>query len=118
MLNVYEYSNCGTCRNALKYLDSLGIAYQRIPIREQVPDSGEIRQMLEAYEGNVRKLFNTSGQTYRELGIKERLADMSDDETITLLRSNGNLIKRPFVIGDAVALVGFKKELWDTVFKR
>ena len=116
MLKVYEYSGCGTCRKALKYLDSLGIDYDRIPIREQVPDVAEISAVLDTYQGNVRRLFNTSGQTYREMGIKEKLDSLSTDEVIALLRSNGNLIKRPFIVGDGVALVGFKQPDWDSIF--
>lgn len=116
MLKVYEYGQCGTCRKALKYLDSLGVGYKRIPIREQVPEVSDILVMLDAYQGNVRKLFNTSGQTYREMGVKEKLDALTTDEVIALLRSNGNLIKRPFVIGDDVAVVGFKQADWDSIF--
>ena len=116
MLKVYEYNRCGTCRKALTYLDGLGIDYQRIPIREQVPDVAEILAMLEAYQGNVRRLFNTSGQTYREMGVRDMLPTMSTEEIVALLRSNGNLIKRPFVIGPGIAAVGFKETDWNSIF--
>ena len=68
--------------------------------------------MLEAYDGELRKLFNTSGMDYRQLNIKEKLATMSTSEAITLLGGNGNLIKRPFGISEKVRLIGFKEEIW------
>lgn len=111
-LKVYAYEKCGTCKSALKWLDSQGIAYKTIPIRDTPPAKTELKEMLEACDGNVNKLFNTSGQDYRALDIKNKLPDLSDDQVIALLQKNGNLIKRPFVIGDGIALIGFNENVW------
>lgn len=115
-LTIYIYDKCSTCRKALKFLDTLGVNYEKIAIRDHPPTKAELRSMLAVYDGELKRLFNTSGQDYRQLGIKDRLAKMSEAEAIDLLASNGNLIKRPFAIaetGKSIALVGFKEELWN-----
>jgi arsenate reductase len=68
--------------------------------------------MLAAYGGNARKLFNVAGADYRELGLKERLAAMTEEAQLALLGGNGNLVKRPFLLGPAAALVGFDEAAW------
>ena len=68
--------------------------------------------MLESYDGEIKKLFNTSGVQYRELNMKEKLPTMNTDEAIELLSQNGKLIKRPFLLKDGKGIVGFKEELW------
>lgn len=115
MLKIYVYTKCGTCRKALKYLDEKGIAYRDIPIREQPPKKAELKKMLGYYNGEIRRLFNTSGGDYKELNLKDKLPSMSETETIDLLASNGNLVKRPFVLADSFGLVGFKEEEWEEV---
>ncbi len=112
MLNVYSYAKCGTCRKALKFLDAHSVRYQTTPIRERPPTKGELKKMLDAYDGNVRKLFNTSGTDYKSMNLKDKLPDMSDADALKLLSEHGNLVKRPFVIGDDIALVGFNEEQW------
>ena len=111
MLKIYEYKNCGTCRNALKFLDAKKVAYQKLPIREQPPTEAEIRRML-GYLGDIKKLFNTSGQDYRALGVKDKLPRMTTDQVVKLLAQNGNLIKRPFVLTDKNGWVGFNEAMW------
>jgi arsenate reductase (glutaredoxin) len=112
MLTVYVYQKCSTCRDALKWLAENGIAHETKAIRETPPTKAELGAALELMDGNIRKLFNTSGIDYRELGIKDQLTTMSDADAIDLLSKNGNLVKRPFVIGDGKALAGFKPETW------
>ena len=112
MLKVYAYKGCSTCRNAIKWLVAHKIPFQEIPIRETPPTLSELKEALAARGGDVRKFFNTSGQDYRNLGLKEVLAAISDEEALKLLTKNGNLIKRPFVISEKVHLVGFKEEEW------
>ena len=68
--------------------------------------------MLAAYDGNLRRLFNVSSRDYRELGLKKALLSMSKKDAFAVLRSNGNLVKRPFLIGDNAAIVGFKEAEW------
>jgi arsenate reductase (glutaredoxin) len=111
-LRVYAYLGCDTCRKALKFLTEHGVAHEVVPIRERPPTKAELRTVLERKGGDLRQLFNTSGQDYRAMGLKDRLPEMSADEALALLASNGNLVKRPFVLGDGVALTGFKADEW------
>lgn len=111
-LKVYEYKNCSTCKKALRFLDDKKIKYTAIAIVDSPPNLAELKQMLKAYQGDIKKLFNTSGEIYRELKLSEKLPNMSDDEALSLLARNGKLIKRPFVLGDKTALVGFKEDEW------
>jgi arsenate reductase len=112
MLTVYAYEKCGTCRDALKWLKARGISHQVKAIRETPPDVAELKTVLSGTGGDLRKLFNTSGVDYRELGMKDKLPNMSEAEALELLSTNGNLVKRPFVIGDGKTLVGFKEADW------
>lgn len=112
MLNVYVYHRCSTCRDALKWLDQHGIAYQDIPIRETPPSAAELKKALKFLNGDLRKLFNSSGMDYRALGLKDKLPTLSEDQALALLSQNGNLVKRPFVLGKDFALVGFKPDAW------
>ena len=114
-LKFYEYKKCGTCRKAAKSLHSKGVSFTAIPIRERPPTPAELRRMLKIYGGNLRRLFNTSGEDYQRLNLKTRLAAMSEAEAIALLAANGNLVKRPFVLGDTWGAVGFKPEEWGEV---
>lgn len=112
MLKVYEYKNCGTCKKALKYLEAQGIEYKAIPIRDTPPKKTELKKMLGYMDGQLKKLFNTSGQDYRALGLKDKIADLSEKEAIEMLSQNGNLVKRPFVLTDDWGTVGFKEDIW------
>ena len=111
-LKVYAYKNCDTCRKAKKYLDKKGLKYELIPVREQPPTKVELRTMLANYDGNIRKLFNSSGGDYKALNLKEKLANMTDEQAIKLLSVNGNLVKRPFAVAGNRGIVGFKEEEW------
>ena len=73
--------------------------------------------MLKAYDGNTRKLFNTSGMDYKAMKLKDKLPDMSTVAAIQLLTEHGNLVKRPFVVGGDVAIVGFNEDTWRDVFR-
>ncbi|MGZ3710533.1 MAG: arsenate reductase family protein [Bdellovibrionota bacterium] len=108
-LKVYEYSGCSTCKKALKFLDSKGIAYDKIDITAQAPTKAELQAMAKE-RGSLKPLFNTSGLVYRELKLGEKLPTMSEEKQIELLASNGRLVKRPFVAG--MGLVGFKEDEW------
>jgi len=112
MLTVYGYQNCSTCRDALRWLTDHGIAHRVKAIRETPPAPAELRAMLAAHGGDLRKLFNTSGLDYRALDLKDRLPTLTEAAAFDLLTGNGNLVKRPFVIGKDMALVGFKPEVW------
>ena len=112
-LKVYEYRKCSTCKNALKWLDAKGVAYEAIQIRDTPPTKTELKKMLKHYDGALKRLFNTSGMDYRALNMKDKLPDLSVEEAITLLAGNGMLVKRPFVLGKDVGLVGFKADKWE-----
>jgi arsenate reductase len=111
-LRVYAYANCDTCRKALKFLAAKKIEHEVIPIREQPPTVAELRRMLGYVGGDLRKLFNTAGQDYRALDMKTRLPKLSEDEALTLLASNGNLVKRPFTLTKDAGVVGFREDEW------
>ena len=115
MLTIYTYKNCCTCRNAKKFLQLRGIDYEEKPIREVPPTIKELDSMLKTYNGQLRRLFNTSSQDYREAGLKDRLANLSQEEAFEHLQRNGNLVKRPFLIGENTALLGFKESEWATI---
>jgi arsenate reductase len=117
-LRVYEYKNCGTCRKALKYLDEQGVTYERIAIREQPPTIAELKKMLKALNGELKRMFNTSGGDYKSMNMKDRLPTLTDAEALELLAANGNLIKRPFVIQGNDGLIGFKENEWDAFLER
>lgn len=88
------------------------MTYTELPIREQPPTRAELKAMLRANEGNLRKLFNTAGKDYREQGLGAKLPSLSEEEALGLLHGNGNLVKRPFAIGDDIHLVGFNELAW------
>jgi len=112
VLKVYLYDGCGTCRKAVKWLDKKGFVYDTTPIRETPPSKAELKRMLGHYDGEIRKILNTSSKDYRAQNLKERLPEMSDAQVFDLLRENGNLVKRPFVVGKDFGLVGFVEEEW------
>lgn len=113
MLKIYTYKGCSTCREALKWLQNHQVAFSEIPIRENPPSLKELQAMLLA-KGARQMLFNTSGQDYRALNMKEKLPTMNDSEALKLLSRNGNLVKRPFALDESagVFLTGFKEDEW------
>ena len=116
-LKAYMYKGCGTCKKAAKWLAEQNIDFTEIPIREHPPTLPELKRMLKAQNGALRKLFNTSGGDYKSMNMKERLPQLSDDEALALLAEHGNLVKRPFMVGKDVFLVGFKEDVWAEAFK-
>lgn len=111
-MKVYAYDNCGTCKKALAYLKSTCRPFELLPIREQPPTKAELRAMLKIYGGKLSRLFNTSGRDYRAQGLGEKLKTMDAERAITLLASNGNLVKRPFWLAGNTGAVGFNLAEW------
>lgn len=115
-IKVYEYSGCSTCKQALKYLDTKNVKYEKIAIVDQPPSLAELKQMLiylETSGGGLKNLFNASGVQYRELKIADKLqAGMTTSGALKLLSQNGKLIKRPFLLTQKSGTVGFKPETW------
>ena len=116
-VKIYHYKNCSTCKNALKFLNSKGIDAEVLDITATPPTMPELKAMLAHYDGNVKKLFNTSGEVYRQQKLGEKLADMTEGEALKLLAANGKLVKRPFLMtGGKAAAVGFKEDEWRELF--
>ena len=112
-LTVYTYANCDSCRRAVNWLRGRGLEFIEKPIRETPPSVGELKAMLAAQGGDLRKLFNTSGQDYRAQGLGEKLPMLSETAGLALLAGNGNLVKRPFLLGaGGIGLVGFNEADW------
>ena len=111
-LKVYTYANCDTCRKAVKWLTAKQVAFDERAIRETPPTPAELKAMLAAQGGELRRLFNTSGKDYREQKLGEKLPGMTESAALALLAGNGNLVKRPFALGAGAALVGFDETLW------
>lgn len=107
-----EYPKCSTCKRAKKYLEGRGIAFQDRHIVEENPTEEELTKWIGMSGLPVKKFFNTSGMKYRELGLKDRFPDMSQEEQIRLLASDGMLVKRPLLIDGDRILVGFKEKDW------
>ena len=117
MIKVYHYPKCTTCKRALKWLEENNVKCEKRDIKEQPPVFEEMKEIYKKSELPLKKFFNTSGLVYKELKLKDKLADMWEDEQLKLLCSNGMLIKRPLVIGNDFILVGFKENEWEKVFK-
>ncbi|MHB1305852.1 MAG: Spx/MgsR family RNA polymerase-binding regulatory protein [Limisphaerales bacterium] len=111
-IRIYAFSGCDTCRRALRLLEARQVDFEVIAIRESPPTPAELRRALAAVKGDLRRLFNTSGQEYRRLNLKDSLAGMSPDEAIELLSRNGHLVKRPLLFSPKRVLVGFKEDEW------
>lgn len=110
---VLVYRKCSTCQKALKWLEEQGIAYEERPIVEQNPTYEELKLWYEKSGLPLKRFFNTSGMLYKEQGLKDKLPDMTEEEQLRLLATNGMLVKRPLVIGDDFVLTGFKEKEWE-----
>ncbi|GEL76631.1 arsenate reductase family protein [Tenuibacillus multivorans] len=116
-VTVYQYPKCGTCRKALKWLDENGVEYESIHIVDNPPSQSELKSFINKSDLPTKKFFNTSGKKYRELGLKDKLKDMSEDEMVELLASDGMLIKRPIVTNGQQVTVGFKEDTFAETWK-
>lgn len=110
MITYYAYPKCTTCRKAKKWLDDQEVEYNEINIAEAPPSKEQLSEIYAASGVDLKKFFNTSGMKYRELGLKDKLADMADEEQLELLASDGMLIKRPLAYGDGKVTLGFKEQ--------
>lgn len=109
-LQVYHYPGCGTCRKAVSWLKEKGYTLELRHIVDHPPSADELKQLIGRSGLPVNKWFNTSGEVYKSLGLKDRLPQMSDDEKIALLAGNGKLIKRPVITDGEKATVGFREQ--------
>lgn len=118
MIKVYEYKNCSTCKNALKFLDSEKIQYQKLAIRDTPPSVSELKMVLKSLSGDIKRLFNISGQDYKTLNMKDKIPKMTTEEMLQLLSENGNLVKRPFIVAKDKGITGFKIDEWNEFFRK
>lgn len=110
-----EYPPCSTCRNAKKHLDQQGIQYTSRHIVEDTPTINELKEWIALSNLDIKKFFNTSGNVYKQLQLKDKLDSMSNDEKISLLASNGMLIKRPLLISKDKVILGYHPDTYNKV---
>ena len=108
-----EYPKCSTCKRAKAWLTENGVTFDDRHIVEDNPTAEELNAWWEKSGLPLKKFFNTSGLVYKEQNLKERLPDMSEEEQLALLATNGMLVKRPLVIGEDFVLIGFKETEWE-----
>jgi arsenate reductase len=109
---LVEYPKCSTCQKAKKFLKENKIKFEERNIITETPTVKELTEWIQKSGLPINKFFNTSGLLYRSMNLKEELNNLSDEEKIKLLSSDGMLIKRPLLIGKDVILLGFKEEEW------
>lgn len=117
MILFIEYPKCTTCQKAKKWLDEKGIEYSDRHIKEDNPTYDELKKWHEMSGLPLKKFFNTSGLLYKSMNLKDKIPEMSEDEQLKLLASDGMLVKRPLIVGDDYALTGFKAEEWENRIK-
>ncbi|MBW4085448.1 arsenate reductase family protein [Paenibacillus sp. S150] len=117
-LKVYQYPKCGTCRSAVKWLKEAGHELELQHIAEQPPTVSELRGLLANSGLELKKFFNTSGEVYKNLGLKDKLPDLNEEQQLALLSGNGMLIKRPIVTDGKQVTVGFKEEQYAAAWSR
>ena len=114
-VTVLCYERCTTCKKALQWLDARGVDYVNRPIKAQNPTEAELRAWREASGLPLKRFFNTSGQAYRDLNLKDRLPGMDEAEQLRLLASDGMLVKRPLLVAGEKAYPGFREAEWSAL---
>lgn len=111
---VLVYRKCSTCLKALKWLEDHNVQFEERAIKEQNPTYEELKEWYGKSGMPLKKFFNTSGLLYKDLGLKDKLPTMSEEEQLKLLATDGMLVKRPLVVGEEFVLTGFKEKEWET----
>lgn len=112
-----EYPKCSTCKKAKKWLEDNSVEFTDRHIKEENPTAEELSEWHKKSGLPLKKFFNTSGVLYKELKLKDKLLEMSEQEQLELLATDGMLVKRPLIIGDDFVLVGFKEAEWEKLKK-
>lgn len=112
MLFIY-YPKCSTCQKAKKWLDAQEISYTERHIVEENPTYEELKKWKARSGLPIKKFFNTSGMLYKEMQLKDKLPQMSEDEQLKLLATNGMLVKRPVIVDGDTVLTGFREKEWE-----
>ena len=111
------YDRCTTCKKALQWVKEMGYDVEIRPIREEKPTAGELQQWHEKSGLPLKRFFNTSGNLYKEMKLKDRLPEMSDEEQYQLLSTDGMLVKRPLLVTEKGVFPGFRQEQWEEILK-
>lgn len=117
MILVLEYPKCSTCKKALKWLEENEVPFTKRHIGEENPSEQELTEWYHKSGLPLKKFFNTSGLLYKSMGLKDKLPQMSEDEMLKLLATDGMLVKRPLLVSDEFVLVGFKETEWTEQLK-
>lgn len=112
-----EYPACSTCRKARNWLEERGVAFESRHIKQDRPTREELRRWRQSSGLPLQRFFNSSGQLYRSLALKDRLPGMTEEEQLELLASDGMLVKRPILVGEDFVLVGFRPAEWEARLK-
>lgn len=115
MITFYEYPKCTTCRKGKKFLTENDVDFTTINMVEDIPSKDTLKEIFDKSSHSIDDFFNKRGTKFKELGLKERLADLNEEEKLELLSSDGMLIKRPMVVFDDKVLLGFKEETYKSV---
>ena len=112
-MQFIQYPPCSTCQKAKKWLDAKGVSYTDRHIKEQNPTYEELKEWYEKSGLELKKFFNTSGQLYKSMNLKDKLPTMTEEEKLQLLSSDGMLVKRPILVKGDKVLTGFKEAEWE-----
>ena len=112
-MKVLVYRKCSTCQKALKWMEAHEIVFEERAIVDENPSYEELKEWYEKSGMPLKKFFNTSGNLYKQMNLKDKLKDMSEEEQLKLLATDGMLVKRPLVVGTDFVLTGFREKEWE-----
>ena len=118
MMRFLCYPKCSTCQKARKWLEEQGISFDERDIKQNNPTEEELRMWYARSGLPLKRFFNTSGMQYKALGLKDKLPDMSEEEQLALLATDGMLVKRPLLVDEDFVLTGFKQAEWEQILKK
>lgn len=110
---LVHYPKCSTCQKAKKWLEAKGAEFEERDIKENNPTKEELKAWHDKSGLPLKKFFNTSGMIYREMQLKDKLADMTEEEQYELLATDGMLVKRPILVTDTAVVTGFREKEWE-----
>lgn len=111
------YDRCTTCKKALKWVEEMGYDVDIRPIKEENPTAGELKQWHEKSGLPLKRFFNTSGNLYKEMKLKDKLPEMGEEEQYQLLATDGMLVKRPLLVAEKGVFPGFRQEQWEEILR-
>ncbi len=112
-MQLIQYQKCSTCKKAVNWLKEHGVSYEDRPIKEQNPTKEELLSWYKKSGLPLKRFFNTSGNLYKELHLKDKLPDMTEEDQLALLAMDGMLVKRPLMVAEDFVLVGFREQEWE-----